>query len=147
MSIVRASLQFVGRIKHMIEVTDSLGDVITDGQPIGGNYIKLKEQYPLIQQADTNDILTTGTGDVKDNRVRAIDDIANVEYDQLFVQKDDSGNIVKIIFYDREMNAYEVADIAKFLQLNEALLTSEGEPIVDSEGHILYVYKTTTEVI
>lgn len=115
MSIVRASLQFVGRIKHMIEVTDSLGDVITDGQPIGGNYIKLKEQYPLIQQADTNDILTTGTGDVKDNRVRAIDDIANVEYDQLFVQKDDSGNIVKIIFYDREMNAYEVADIAKFL--------------------------------
>ena len=106
--------------------------------------IRLEQLYPLIQQADTNDILTEGTVDVKTNRVRAVDDINNIEYQQAYAQKNDDGDLTKYVFYDEAMTDDEAFRIKKYLGLIETAVDSVGDMAVDSEGEIAYAPKTTT---
>lgn len=130
-------LTYKKRIKHQFYITDIAGT-----PTIGGGYIKLKQNYPLIQSSDLTDtMIDDHTLDEPTNSIIEMATIANVIGNQIFVVKD-GGQIKRLLIYDNKITDLEdLAIVARFMQLNEPLRDSNGEVVTDSNDKIIYAYQ------
>ena len=124
-------------------------DLPESQQPVSGNSIyQLTKKYSLTQaQAD----ITTPFYDLTDpdnvviNTV-PVDDLLNiVDSNRLFIS-----NPWIQVWYDREiLNEYpdsELADVGKFMKLNETAIDSNGNTVVDVNGVIAYAWKSEVTI-
>ena len=101
-------MDYQGRIKHQITRTDIAGTA-----DASGDYFKLAQNYPLVQSADLTDTLVDDhTADEPTNAVVSV--AALTSGTQIFATKD-SGDLEKLIVYDRTLNATESAIVDRQL--------------------------------
>ena len=100
---------------------DSFSGIVTNPSGIGYAlpYCNLAQNYPLIQSADLTDtFIDDYTADEPTNVIVAVADLVNITGNQIFAKKD-NGDLEKLIIYDKELNATELASVNRFLGFNE----------------------------
>lgn len=125
------SLTHVGRIKHQVTRTDVTGTLSATGE-----YIKLAQDYPLVQSADLTDtFVDDNTLDEPANVVVAVSDLSYNIGDQIFARVDD-GELTRLLIYDEAQSNSEQAQAMLFMGTGETAVDSEGDLAVDSEGDL-----------
>ena len=100
---------------------DSFSGIVTNPSGIGYAlpYCNLAQNYPLVQSADLTDtFIDDYTADEPTNVIVAVADLVNITGNQIF-SKQDEGNLIKLLIYDKAMTDAEVTTIAIFMGLAE----------------------------
>lgn len=131
----RGNLEFPKKIKHNAVGTFVSGGSFSFEDSVGN-------PYWLLAKADETSILYDNT-DPNDpiSKTLAVDDLANVTNNQLFIEKDSSGNIIQTAFYAEALDSECSLEVKKFMNLVEKAIDSNGDYAIDSNGAIAYAPK------
>lgn len=117
---------YVGTIKRNFDITETT--------------ITWSQNYPIAQLADEADIFVDdNTLDRPTNNVVSIDNLSNVTNNQLYVVKNDDGDITQIVFYDDEKTGTDQFKILKSLKLVEQGTWTDGVGLYTDGGGYYYI--------